>query len=399
MTGSRSSLRQILRRLHLWLGLTLGGLFALVGVTGSALVYYLEIDTALHPEIAQPAGSPSPGWNSEVWQRALETGKAGWPEQGGRWSFEVTGQGGAIPARYYGPDATGHHPRRVMVWFAADGSSVLRAEPWGGYLMSWLYQLHMELLMGESGAQIVGWAGFAMLALMILGLWLWWPRGTWRKALAFKPKAVPIRRLRDLHKLMGVWSMGLLIVLVGTGILLALPTVKTELLTVFITAPDEVPSPKSSASSGRQIPILQALAIAHRIVPGTRLAFIDVPVGGTAPIRVRVQVPGDPHPRFPGSYVFVDQYSGKVLAVHDVRNGNAASMTAKWFRSLHDGSIAGIPTRILAILLGFVPLGLFVTGLLHWRRRVGRRAVSAHGRLRLQKVKPARTNTERPLKP
>jgi uncharacterized iron-regulated membrane protein len=399
MASARLSLRLSLRRLHLWFGLALGGLFALVGVTGSALVYYLEIDAALHPEIAQPTDAPVAGWDSIVWQRALETGKARWPKPGGRWSFEVTGEGGAIPARYYGPDAVGHHPKREMVWFSADGASVLRAEPWGGYLMSWLYQLHMELLMGETGAQIVGWAGFAMLALMILGLWLWWPRGSWRKALAFKRNAVPIRRVRDLHKLAGVWSAGLLIVLVGSGVLLALPTVKTQLLTASIAAPDEVPSPQSTSSSGRQIPIAQALMAARARVPDTRLAFIDVPIGGSAPIRVRVQVSGDPHPRFPGSYVFVDQYSGEVLAVHDIRSGNAASATAKWFRPLHDGSIAGTPTRILAILLGLVPLGLFVTGVLHWRRRVGRRAASAHGRLRLQKLKPARTNTERPLKP
>ena len=399
MKAARQSFRGALRRLHLWLGLTLGGLFALVGVTGSALVYYLEIDAALHPEIAQPANAPVAGWDSVAWQRALETGRSQWPEQGGRWSFEVTGQPGAIAARYYGPDATGHHPRREMVWFSADGSRVLRAEPWGGYLMSWIYQLHMELLMGETGAQIIGWAGFALLALMILGLWLWWPRGSLPKALAFKRNAVPIRRLRDLHKLSGVWSAGVLIVLVGTGVLLALPSVKNGLLTAVIAAPDEVPSPQSSASSGVQIPIAQALATARTIVPDTRLAFIDVPVGGSAPIRVRVQVPGDPHPRFPGSYVFVDQYSGEVLAVHDVRNGNAASATAKWFRSLHDGSIAGTPTRVLAILIGFAPLVLFVTGVLHWRRRTGRRAASARGRLQHQKVKPARTNTERPLKP
>lgn len=84
MKAARPSRRRILRRLHLWLGLALGRLFALVGVTGEA---------------------------------------------------------GAIPARYCGPHAKGHHPKREMVWFSADGSTVLRAEPWGGYLMSWLYQL------------------------------------------------------------------------------------------------------------------------------------------------------------------------------------------------------------------------------------------------------------------
>lgn len=89
---------------------------------------------------------------------------------------------------------------------------------------------------------------------------------------------------------------------------------------------------------------------------------------------MRVQVPGDPHRRFPSSFIFVDQYSGRVLAVHDVRRGNASTTTVKWIRALHDGSIAGLSTRFLAIVLGLVPLVLFMTGFLHWRRRLAARA-------------------------
>lgn len=366
----------LLRQFHLWLGVTLGGLFALVALTGSVLVYYIEIDAALHPEISQPSTGTAPGWGSDVWQTALETGRRHWRDTDGKWSFEVTGTAGAIPARYYPAAHAGHHAPRQMVWFSADGTRVLRAEPWGGYLMSWLYELHMDLLAGETGTQIVGWSGVAMLVLLISGIWVWWPRGSWRKALAFKRKAAPIRRLRDLHKLPGVWSMVLLFILAGTGVLLALPTVKTQLLSATIAAPDKVPDPQSSASTGQQIPIRQALAAAQSAMPGARLAFIDVPGKGSEPIRFRVQVPGDPHARFPGSFVFVDQYSGRVLAVHDVRKGNASTTTAKWIRVLHDGSIAGTATRILAIIMGFVPLTLFVTGLLHWRERLRRRAQS-----------------------
>jgi uncharacterized iron-regulated membrane protein len=366
--------RIFLRHLHLWLGLGLGGLFALLGATGSALVFYIEIDKALHPAIQQATSTPAPDWSSPVWDRALATARTRWPDPHGKWSFEATGEPGAIPARYYPPDQHGHHAAREMLWFSADGAQVLRAEPWGGYLMSWLYELHMQLLAGETGNQIVGWSGFAMLVLLVSGIVVWWPRGSWRKALAFKRNAVPIRRLRDLHKLAGVWSMGLIFVLVGTGALLALPTVKTQLLAATITAPDAIPDPQSRASHGQQIPISAALAAAHRFVPEGRLAFIDVPGAGTKPFRVRVQLPGDPHRRFPSSFVFVDQYSGAVLAVHDVRHGNAATTTAKWIRVLHDGSVLGLSTRILAVILGLVPLGLFVTGFLHWRRRLAARA-------------------------
>lgn len=368
--------RILQRKIHLWLGLALGGLFALLGLTGSALIFYVEIDSALNPVIEERVAMPAPDWTSPVWDRALATGRARWPDPHGSWSLEATGQPGTIPSRYYPSDHHDHHSAREMVWFSADGSRVLRSEPWGGYLMSWLYELHMHLLAGEIGSQIVGWSGFAMLVLLVSGIVAWWPRGSWRKALAFKRNAPPIRRLRDLHKLAGVWSIALLFILVGTGALLALPATKTQLLAAAVAPPDKIPDPQSSMSSGRQIPVSGALAAAHRAVPDARLAFIDVPGTGSGPFRMRVQVPGDPHRRFPSSFVFVDQYSGCVLAVHDVRRGNASTATAKWIRVLHDGSVAGLATRILALILGLVPLGLFVTGILHWRRGVAARARS-----------------------
>lgn len=372
----RSRTRILLRQFHLGLGLALGGLFALLGLTGSALVFYIEIDKALHPAIKEQVSTPAPDWTSPVWDRALATGRARWSDPHGRWSLEATGEAGTIPARYYPSEHHGHHATREMMWFSADGARVVRAEAWGGYLMSWLYELHMHLLAGELGSQIVGWSGVAMLVLLVSGTVVWWPRGSWRKALAFKRNAPPIRRLRDLHKLAGLWSLALLFILVGTGALLALPSVKTQLLAAVITTPDKVPDPQSTASSGRQIPVSRALIAAHRVVPDARLAFIDVPGVGSAPFRIRVQMPGDPHRRFPSSFVFVDQYSGAVLAVHDVRRGNAATTTAKWIRVLHDGSIGGLVTRILAVIVGLVPLGLFATGFLHWRRRLGARARS-----------------------
>jgi len=369
--------RSILRRVHLWLGLSLGVLFVVLGLTGSALVFYVEIDAALNREARSDTRLVAPGWNSTVWDRALSTGRSHRPDPQGDWSFEVTGEGGSIPARFYPSSLhAGHHAEREMLWFSPDGSTIVRSDPWGGYIMSWLYELHMHLLAGEPGRQIVGWSGFAMLILLFTGVIVWWPRGSWRKALAFKRKAAPIRRLRDIHKLSGLWSLILLFLLVATGALLALPEIKAKLFTAVIAAPDQVPSVRSGTASGPQVPISTALAAAHKALPDARLAFIDVPDGGDKPIRLRVQVPGDPHHRFPGSFIFVDQYSGRVLTVHDVRRGNASGAVNSWVRPIHDGTIGGLWGRVLAVILGFVPLLLFVTGLLHWRRRLTARAQS-----------------------
>ncbi|TVV76226.1 PepSY-associated TM helix domain-containing protein [Sphingomonas solaris] len=360
--SSASRARILVRRVHLWLGLSLGLLFAVFGLTGSALVFYTGIDAALHPAIRAGQGDLAPGLTAPARDRALATGRTRWHDPDGRWTFEITGEGGAIPARYY--PAPGHHGDREMVWFSADGTRIIRAEPWGGYLMSWLYQLHMQLLAGEVGGQVVGWSGMAMLVLLVSGMAAWWPRGRWRKALAFKRDAAPLRRLRDLHKLSGLWSMLLLFVLVATGGLLALPAVTQALL-----APAPVPAPKSVDDGAGRITIARALVVAQRALPEGRIVFVDVPMAREGAIRVRVQVPGDPHRRFPASYVFIDRSSGRVLAVHDVRQAGPGAAVARWIRTLHDGTIGGMATRILAVVLGFVPALLFATGVLHWWRR------------------------------
>lgn len=362
--SASSRARILVRRIHLWLGLSLGLLFAVLGLTGSALVFYTGIDAALHPVVEAGRNDRAPGLTSPVWDRALGTGRARWHDPAGKWTIEATGEGGAIAARFYPSSGHGHHAARMMVWFSPDGRRIVRAEPWGGYLLSWLYQLHMALLAGDLGGQVVGWSGVAMLVLLASGITAWWPRGSWRKALAFKRDAAPIRRLRDLHKLSGLWSAALLFVLVATGVLLALPAVTQALL-----APAAVPAPKSAGGGEREVTVVQAFDAAHRVLSDGRIVFIDMPGAGDAPIRVRLQVPGDPHRRFPGSYVFIDRLSGRVLAVHDVRRANAGTTVVSWVRTLHDGTVGGMATRILAVLVGFVPTILLATGILHWLRR------------------------------
>ncbi len=53
-------------RLHLWLGLTAGAVFALLGVTGSVLVFDHELDALLNPSL----------FASGTESRAIESGAA-----------------------------------------------------------------------------------------------------------------------------------------------------------------------------------------------------------------------------------------------------------------------------------------------------------------------------------
>jgi uncharacterized iron-regulated membrane protein len=383
MPGRGGRLRRAVRRVHLWLGLGLGGLFALLGLTGSVLVFYPEIDGVLHPALrAEAAAAPAP---PPDWDRALATLRRAFPDKDGPWRLEATGRPGPIPARYYNPpERAGHDFRPMMVWLSADGARVIRRDYWGEYAMTFVYDLHFRLLLGEAGGKALGWAGFGLLALLLSGLWAWWPRGSWAKALRVKPRAAPSRALRDWHKLTGLAGLGLLILLTGTGIMLELPEESDAALGAMGLPVAAMAAPHGGHGArpghGGQVRFGPSHAAEAALValPGARLAWIETPPATGGAYRLRLQVPGDPSFRFPHSFAWVDAANGRVSALHDIRRAPAGDRINAWVHPLHDGSAMGLPGRILVALCGLLPAILFVTG---WRRwRLGRHAGQPRGR-------------------
>jgi len=365
------TIQSLMRQVHLWMGLSLGALFVLAGITGAILVFYVEIDAALHPPLdVGPPTDPAP-----VLDAAYATVRQAYPDKAGPWRFELTGTMAAIPARYYDPpERAGQAFAPMLVWLSPDGRQVLRRDYWGDTVMTFLYDLHYRLLMGKTGAVVMGCAGLAMLVLLVTGLWAWWPAaGRFAKALRYKPAAVPLRRLRDLHKLTGLISLLLLVLLVGTGVMLSLPQQSNAVLGWLLAPVDVSPPVRAGPPTGRApVPPQRALALALAALPGSSARWIETPDAVHGVYTLRMQVPGDPSPRFPHSFVHVDAYDGRVLAAVDARQAGPATAVNNWLHPLHDGSVLGLATRWLAVLAGLVPLALYITGILRWRLRVAR---------------------------
>lgn len=357
-------MRRAVRLFHLWLGLSLGALFVLLGLTGSVLVFYTEIDVLLNPQV-QVGGPVAPDLD-----KALATVRAAYPTKPGPWRFEVTGEGGAIPARFYNPpERAGADFAPMLVWISPDGGQVLRRTYWGDTAMTFLYDLHYRLLLGETGGVVLGIAGIALFVLIVSGLWAWWPRGSWRKALRYKGDAGALRRWRDQHKIAGLWGLPLLLILTVTGVMLELPDESDAVLSALVAPVQAMPHPASASWEGKPITVAQAVQAAQSALPRGRIAWVEVPGPGEGAFRIRMQQPGDPSDRFPHSFVWIDQHEGRVLAVSDTRLANASGVINYWIHALHDGSFGGLATRILTALAGLIPLILFVTGFRRWRLR------------------------------
>jgi uncharacterized iron-regulated membrane protein len=84
---------------------------------------------------------------------------------------------------------------------------------------------------------------------------------------------------------------------------------------------------------------------------------------------MRMQQPGEPSARFPRTLVWIDAYSGQVLAEQDARRHSRVDTVMAWVHPLHNGEAFGLAGRITAVLAGLVLPLLWVTGLMRWRDR------------------------------
>lgn len=369
----KPGVRARLRRWHLVLGLTAGAVFALAGVTGSALVFYLELDGLLNPALVDPAPA-APARSLEDLYGAL---RAAHPTRTGAWRLEFPAdRARRIQARYYTPvEARGRLFAPLIATIDPVTAQVVDSRLWGRHAVTWLYDLHYTLLLDRAGRTLLGVLGVAMLAGLVIGLALAWPRTPrWREVLRLRPRHGAARRVFDLHRAAGLYGLVVSALLVVTGVCLALPATVHPLLERM--SPLYVaPALHSTREASPRIPLDAAVAAAQRRFPAARLAWVETPADADGVYRINLAQSFEPSMRFPRTNVWVDQYSGHVLAVRDPRRDGAGDVILNWLHPLHNGEVFGLAGRVIVCAAGLVPALLFATGLLRWRqkRRAARR--------------------------
>jgi hypothetical protein len=193
----RGALRRAWLQIHLWLGLTLGILGAVVGVTGSLLVFDQEIDRALNPQRYATSGNECRAAVRDYAQRAART--VG--EQSRTINLRLpAGEGAPVVAFVRVPE--GASLRRV--YLDPPTGRVLDA-PLGRGLVGWAHDLHESLTLREyNGREIVGAVGLAMLVSSLSGIYLWWPRKRiTRRDFGFRRG---FALSRNLHQTLGIYA-------------------------------------------------------------------------------------------------------------------------------------------------------------------------------------------------
>lgn len=365
----KRELRRLWVKLHLYVGLLAGGLFMLLGLTGSVLVFYLDVDGLLNPQIRVSAAAPAPSPEA-----VFQVLRARYPQRDGPWRIEMPLSADApVLARYYKPPETaGRGFAPLMLSLDPHTLEVTSARFWGDYATTWLFDLHYTLLAGEGGKTTVGILGLLLAFSLLSGLYLWWPSRA-RLGSALKPvlRSGTVRRTYDLHVLGGVYGLPVLLVLALTGSVLALPDFTRDLVGYASPLREAYRPPAGLLDDGAApIPLDAAVSVARKSFPGAELRWIETSGNAGRPISVRFHQPAEPGRRFPRSQVWLDPRDGRVLAVRDPLRESAGDGLLAWMHPLHNGEAFGLPGRILACVAGLLPALLFVTGWLRWRHKV-----------------------------
>jgi uncharacterized iron-regulated membrane protein len=384
---SFATVRHTLFTVHMWIGLILGVLLALLGLSGSLLVYDDALaDLLSPPPRAATVGTPLP--LTMLADTARDAAAAQGVDGGQMQIILPQKKNDAVVVRVGGISPMGNVPGANREMRHREGGEHRRraggerregTAPGGGrglqiYLdpvsgevlgtrksvlppiLTFAHQLHGNFLMSrEIGRPIVGWLGVAMCILGLTGLVLWWPkRGQWKYAFKVRRTATGLRFHRELHAATGIWIFVVFMAVSFSGVVIAWPQ------TLGMNPPGFNPRalPTFEPSDGKRLGPTEAVLAATAAVPGIQPRSVTLPARPDQPISVNYLS----HDAV-NAVVFVDPYRGTVLAVRDTSD---RFMT--WMRPVHQGSIGPV-WRFLVFLSGLVPLLFVVTGIIMWWKK------------------------------
>lgn len=385
MNGACESMqkaRQLWRKAHLWLSLATGVWIAVLGLSGSVLVYYESLDRQLNPSLFECGQTQV---NASL-EQAYASVRAIHPTTR---VFSIY-RGDALNEAWR---AYVQHPQNaeesLEILFCPGTGEQLGSRGWASgelsrsTVFSWAYALHYSLLLrgefwGNTGQYVVGGMGVALVLSLLSGLILWWPRGgKWRQALWLKPGARGIRRYFDWHRVSGYLSIVPLLLIALSGVQMAFGQWINPLVNKIAPLHNyALEDPVLSPSDRPRMTLDQLYQTAQAVFPQAQLNGVRFGDEFSGMSMIFLQ-PDELRAELGTSRVVLDPWSGEILQVRNPLAGSAGDDLLEWMFPLHNGEAFGHFGRFIALVAGFIPFVLFVTGLSIWARRRRKHKASA----------------------
>jgi uncharacterized iron-regulated membrane protein len=377
--------RKLWLQVHLWLGLVFGFFLAVIGLTGSVLVFWHELDEAINPSLYQASSPPSAVRKSmdELIAAASLAAPKAWESA---W-IEAPHDNGNFVFGFYYTEASPTPEQAESLTLALDPTTAEVVgrrvfyhawNPLKHSLLGFFFKLHYALFLGATGVTIVGILAVLFLISTLSGLILWWPlTGKWKRVLTIKPKASSERFNHDLHQTAGFYSLIVLLALLVSGIYFNLPDQFRWLVERFSTlSPDAKANPQAAPLLSAAV-LENALQKINQENPLAEAQFYSFSPDLSVPFTACYRNVPELRPYVLDSRCYqLNRNTGEVLAITDPAHGSGGDVFMQWQWPLHSGQAFGWTGRILVCLAGLMCPLLFVTGVIRWLQK--RRAKQHH---------------------
>lgn len=373
---------------HRWLGIGLGLWFALVGLTGSVLVFEDPIDAWLNPGLLTAADRGPWLAPDAIVARATGVYALGKVERirlplahGDVYRVFIR----TSPNRRVGSE-------RIEAFFnpvtgallGARGAETLGLSP--PYLLKTAYEFHRNVLLGNAGSNIVGIAGFLLLANAIAGFVVAWPRKRegLRRLVWINWRGNATRIFFDVHRSAGAIFFALLVLATVTGSTLVYLNYVRDLVNAFSKVASFPTIPWVPGARDEPKPFGEIVAAVNSAYPDRAITEIHGPPGRASGFLFYLKRAGDEH-RLGDTIVWVHPVTAEILVERSDRTRTAGETLMHWLFPLHSGTAFGTAGMIAMSATGAMPILLVLTGLWVWLRkkrgeRIGRERRAARAR-------------------
>jgi uncharacterized iron-regulated membrane protein len=224
-------------------------------------------------------------------------------------------------------------------------------------ITDWLVSLHYTFLLGMTGTVLGFVFAIILLFLGISGIIL--HRQFWKKLFTLRWQAARRIFYSDVHKFIGITASPVILILAFTGGYWNMAEVLHE-----VEEHSEGHVMVKQAIYNQRLPLESIMASTSDKLAGFKTSYITFPYEDDLHISFYGELPDTSF--LTSQYASVITYNrddGNWMSTYDIRTASTFAVVVDSFRRLHFGNFGGLTSKIIWCVLGLSPLWLSLTGL------------------------------------
>lgn len=351
-------MKNLIRKIHLIAGLTIGSIVFIVATTGCFYAFEEEFRNILYKnELVIKAESIQ-----KTFEELIKIVKTNFPKE-------------KIKNIKIKKDATS------SIEFILKNKKSVFVNPYSGKIIGTInkendffgivLQLHRSLFLGDVGKIITGTSALLFIVMLITGIIIWWPRNkeVLKQSLWIKPNASFKRKTLDWHRAFGFYASWILIFTSLTGIIWSFKWAENTMYWMTNSKKEERKEFHSEhLSDTNTISVDGILNKVEKYQMASKECFIAMPEDSTGVYRITFRYDDG------GFYkkmdqLFLDQYTGKIINTKLFNEAQLGDKLKSTNYDIHTGKAFGFIGQLIIFFASLIAASLPITGFLIWKNK------------------------------